>query len=435
MKKTLLPFLLIVFLLSLSVKFGQIDIAKAATQDNTTGTYTDTFSNSLGIGTTTQTYVTSGSVKLDLGTTSFYAPFDTDLNATSSLGSGTANNAGLTFPSLTSSGYVNSALNAQTDKTLRFETTDNLATNKAQIDMWLKTNPDFYNNGDQSGKFNQPYQIYYDAISDFIYVADYSNSRIVKTKIDGEGWQTLGHYGTGYGNFYLPAGIYYDSVSDFLYIADTGNHRIVKAKIDGTGWVNIANPVETIFETQSDDMKLEFSAHENLLRFYPRKSDQGHVMTSAFLDWEPDEWHALSLSYDQTLGTADLYIDNVLNVSHTFSTSWTPPSFGQYFYVGSDKDGTYSSAWKGPLDELTITQDTDLYDSSGSFVTNEITPSTNGTLSWNEISISQTLNSGTVTYDVLDGDTADGGVAIAGFSTLSANGSGKISLKPFLFNL
>jgi len=378
---------LLLLLLGFVFRSTKSENALAYTQDNTTGTYTDTFSNSLGIGATTQTTVTSGSVKLDLGTTSFYAPFDTDLNATSSLGSGTANNAGLTFPSLTSSGYVNSALNAQTDKTLRFETTDNLATNKAQIDMWLKTNPDFYNNGDQSGTFNFPY------------------------------------------------GVFYDPVSEFIFVADFSNHRIVKTKIDGTGWASISNPVETILETQGDDMKIEFSPQENLLRYYPRKSDQGHVMTSAFLDWEPSEWHALSLSYDQTLGTADLYIDNVLNVSHTFSTSWTPPSFGQYFYVGSDKDGTYSSAWKGPLDELTITQDTDLYDSSGSFVTNEITPSTNGTLSWNEISISQTLNSGTVTYDVLDGDTADGGVAIAGFSTLSANGSGKISLKPFLFNL
>ena len=89
---------LLLLLLGFIFRSTKSENALAYTQDNTTGTYTDTFSDSLGIGTTTQTYVTSGSVKLDLGTTSFYAPFDTDLNATTSLGSPTSNNAGLTFP-------------------------------------------------------------------------------------------------------------------------------------------------------------------------------------------------------------------------------------------------------------------------------------------------------------------------------------------------
>ncbi|NOZ64123.1 MAG: hypothetical protein GXO71_04195, partial [Caldiserica bacterium] len=59
---------------------------------------------------------------------------------------------------------------------------------------------------------------------------------IVKTKIDGTGWQTYGSKGPGVGQFNNPRGIDYDSITGYIYIADSGNNRIVKTKIDGTGW-------------------------------------------------------------------------------------------------------------------------------------------------------------------------------------------------------
>ena len=77
--------------------------------------------------------------------------------------------------------------------------------------------------------FSFPHGIHYDSAREFIYVADYNNNRIVKTKIDGTGWTTLG-------GFSFPAGIHYDSASEFIYVNDTGNNYIVKTKIDGTGW-------------------------------------------------------------------------------------------------------------------------------------------------------------------------------------------------------
>ena len=76
------------------------------------------------------------------------------------------------------------------------------------------------------GNFYRPYGIFYDSSTEYIYIADRSNHRIVKTKIDGTGWTTYGTLGTGVGNFEYPAGIFYDS--SYLYIADWGNDRIVK---------------------------------------------------------------------------------------------------------------------------------------------------------------------------------------------------------------
>lgn len=295
------------------------------------------------------------------------------------------------------------------------------------------------------GNIKDPQGIFYDAVSDYIYLPDNSNDRVVKTKIDGTGWTTYGARGAvrgqaGVGFFNYPCGLYYDAATEYLYIADQNNFRLVRTKMDGSGWVIISSPTETILETQGDDMKLEFSPQENVLRFYPRRADQGHMLASSYLGWDANEWHKVRLQYDQSLGTASLYIDDVLNVAHTFDQTWTPPFFGQYFYLGSDKDGTYSSSWKGLIDEVKISKETDLYSSTGSFVTNKIIPTspsgtgTEGILSWKEISISQTLNSGTATYDVLDGDTVDSGSAITSFGGLTPNGSGKISLSSLSYS-
>jgi DNA-binding beta-propeller fold protein YncE len=93
--------------------------------------------------------------------------------------------------------------------------------------------------GSGVGQFHDPRGIYYDGASGFIYVTDTGNNRVVKTKLDGSGWATLGTRGKGDGNFYLPRGIWYDAASELIYVPDTGNHRIVKTKIDGSGWATL----------------------------------------------------------------------------------------------------------------------------------------------------------------------------------------------------
>jgi len=86
------------------------------------------------------------------------------------------------------------------------------------------------------GRLRYPCGIDYDPATEFIYVADYDNHRIVKTKIDGTGFVSLGSEGSGEGQFLNPSDVYYDPATEYLYIADRRNYRVVKTKIDGTGW-------------------------------------------------------------------------------------------------------------------------------------------------------------------------------------------------------
>jgi len=95
--------------------------------------------------------------------------------------------------------------------------------------------------GSGSGQFKDPRGIYYDSASRYIFVADTGNHRIVRTTMDGRDWTTLGSEGQGTGQFYYPRGIWYDAASELIYIPDTCNHRIVRTKIDGSGWETLGS--------------------------------------------------------------------------------------------------------------------------------------------------------------------------------------------------
>jgi DNA-binding beta-propeller fold protein YncE len=95
--------------------------------------------------------------------------------------------------------------------------------------------------GSGVGQFKDPRGIYFDAASGYIYVTDTGNHRIVRTKIDGNGWTTLGSEGSGTGEFYYPRGIWYDPVDDLVYVPDTGNHRIVRTRMDGSSWETLGS--------------------------------------------------------------------------------------------------------------------------------------------------------------------------------------------------
>lgn len=176
---------------------------------------------------------------------SFQARWDRGvLNADYALGSVTASTDG-TLPQLVSPGFGGSgaAVKSSIGNTLRYPISGNLSQQQGEIN--LKVQAPFNINGDvssgnlSSGKLYSPQAIYYDTSSDYYYIADTANHRIVKTKIDGTGWATLGtpsYYGGGVGQFSSPQGIFYEASTEFIYILDSGNHRIVKTKIDGTGW-------------------------------------------------------------------------------------------------------------------------------------------------------------------------------------------------------
>lgn len=121
---------------------------------------------------------------------------------------------------------------------LKYRLRNNLDASTGQIEMNFKMPYGLTGTDDSIGKFNGPRYLSYDPASEYYYISDYTNHRIVKTKIDGTGWQTLGSVGGGIGQFYYPCGIYYDSTTDYIYVADRSNNRIVKTKIDGTGWTS-----------------------------------------------------------------------------------------------------------------------------------------------------------------------------------------------------
>lgn len=277
--------------------------------------------------------------------------------------------------------------------------------------------------GSGTGQFNYPRGIFYDSSSDYIYVADSSNARLVKTKIDGTGWTIYGSSGSGTGQFFYPTDISYNSSTEDIYVVDYGNNRLVKTKIDGTGWVVNNNNIITIFETSSDNdqAKLDFDYMQNQLLFYPNKTDSAQVVKSSFLNWNASEWHKLKVQYNQSTGTVNLYIDDVLNTSHTFSSTWTLPSYGTYLYIGSDSSGTYTASWKGLIDELMITKDYDLYNTGGRAVSAKITPPADKVERYLTVTIDETLPANTnITYDLLDGNT---GSAITGYTNLRPSSS------------
>jgi DNA-binding beta-propeller fold protein YncE len=95
--------------------------------------------------------------------------------------------------------------------------------------------------GAGSGQFKDPRGIYYDAASGDIYVTDTGNHRIVRTKMDGSGWTAVGSEGSGDSQFYYPRGIWYDPAGEYVYVPDTGNHRIARVKMDGSGWATLGS--------------------------------------------------------------------------------------------------------------------------------------------------------------------------------------------------
>ncbi len=168
----------------------------------------------------------------------FRANFDSgSLNADYSVGTGIASDDG-TPADITTPGYnsTTGAVTVSAGQTLKYSVANNLDTAKGEIEMKFQLPYDL--NGDQSTGlfFGNAAVGDYDPASEYIYVADYGNNRIVKTKIDGTGWETFGTFGAGAGQFSAPSDVFYDSASDYLYIADTSNNRIIKTKFDGTSW-------------------------------------------------------------------------------------------------------------------------------------------------------------------------------------------------------
>ena len=121
------------------------------------------------------------------------------------------------------------------------------------------------------GGFANPGGIYYDADSEFCFVTnqDIYDTSIVKTKIDGTGWEKFGSRGAGANQFKTPRGLHYDSATEFIYIADSYNSRIVKTKIDGTGWetsIWFSYPVDVYYDVPTDFCYIVESGYNRIVK-------------------------------------------------------------------------------------------------------------------------------------------------------------------------
>jgi len=218
-----------------------------------------------------------------LAAQSFYASYNTTLDADESLGSATASTSS-SFPSLVSPGYGGSgqAVSFTEGQTLYYSLDNNLNPAEGQFsikfkpefnfqrqiptlpgiaDLYfdqesgylyiaasryisdsssiVKLKPDlsdfeFIGGANVKSLATRIWGIWYDSPSQFIYFTDerYGN-RVGRIKIDGTQWKLLGSYGSGEGQFNRPEGIC--KMGDYLYVADSYNHRLVKTGTDLSG--------------------------------------------------------------------------------------------------------------------------------------------------------------------------------------------------------
>lgn len=85
-------------------------------------------------------------------------------------------------------------------------------------------------------QFDRPSGIDFDPTTNYFYIADGDNNRIVKTKFNGIDWTSFGTVGSGANQFDWPTDVFYDASSNHMYVVDRWNYRIVRTQIDGTNW-------------------------------------------------------------------------------------------------------------------------------------------------------------------------------------------------------
>jgi streptogramin lyase len=90
-------------------------------------------------------------------------------------------------------------------------------------------------------RLRSPHGIFVDS-GDRIYVADRSNSRIVRMDdMNGGNWIACGSWGNGVGQFKLPADVFVDPAGK-IYVADAGNNRIVRMDdMNGSNWLALGS--------------------------------------------------------------------------------------------------------------------------------------------------------------------------------------------------
>lgn len=88
----------------------------------------------------------------------------------------------------------------------------------------------FGKNGSDPGKFNYPFQIWFDQHNNRVWVSDMGNHRLQAFTLEGEYLDSIGGPGRGPGEFHQPWSVVQDS-QQALHVIDTYNHRVQRLKI------------------------------------------------------------------------------------------------------------------------------------------------------------------------------------------------------------
>jgi len=252
--------------------------------------------------------------------------------------------------------------------------------------------------GSGKGQFNYPCGIHYDSGSDFIYVADWTNHRIVKTMLNGTGWTTYGTYGTGTGEFYYPCDIIYYSThySSDGHLTSRRYNYGAPANLLTLSWVGDTPPGTYI------KFQLRSAPNESALftkKFVgPNGKATNFYNTSGANIWsghDGDKW----IQYKVYLNTSDLFqtpilkdvtiIYNLLPNRPTLVSpmdkTWTNDNTTTFTWSFNDTDSSSQVAFQWQVDDVIEFNDID-YDSeiinSGTSSYTQTSPIADGIWYW-----------------------------------------------------
>ena len=111
--------------------------------------------------------------------------------------------------------------------------------------------------GSSNNQLRTPCDCAFDSHSDTLYIADTMNHRIVQyPKNASLGTVVAGDNGGGHGITQLnaPKGIYFDSLSNGLYIANTNSHNVVRWLLNASSWTLVAGNINGLSGSTSTEL-------------------------------------------------------------------------------------------------------------------------------------------------------------------------------------
>jgi len=221
----------------------------------------------------------------------------------------------------------------------------------------------FGSTGSGTGQFTNVKAIWVDVASGFIYAVDNNNSRIVKTNWGASDWTTYGASGSGVGQFsfgdyfWVSKQIRYDSSTGYIHVSDPGNNRIIRTKIDGTGWQttnDFTSKEKILFSAQAtDDMRIVYDVLSRKIRFYLAYSNKIQFVETDTLNLTDGNWYTVKAHFNKANHTLSIDLDGTEVATRTYDSDWGSLSYGTSFYIGA-RNGSTTDRWDGMIDDINV---------------------------------------------------------------------------------